>query len=149
MKKTKTAPESSGYISDFKAMPFFLKILLLVSLCSLVVNFLDLVQMKPVSFNYFNSSFPSSFPLLWYIYLVAMDAFGIVVFFKRSYSLLQKYLYVCLAMLSVTLLNIMSDIFALPADERLFMTVFYAILFTLVGLIFLYLWKQKKYFNKP
>jgi len=142
------AVKPNKYVSDFKEMPFLMKLLLLVSLYVLVTTILDFIQMKPVAFGYFNSSFPRNYPLIWYLYNILFGIFSIIVYFKRSYSVLTKYLCVSAGILAVGLLNSAYFVVNLPVEKRIVTVVVYAVGYVFAGLIFAYLLQQKKYFNK-
>lgn len=144
----KSTSEHNKYVSDFKEMPFLVKLLLIVSLYSLVTTFLSFIQMKPITFEYFNSGFPKNYPLIWYLYYLLFDIVTIVVYFKRSYSVLTKYFYVSVGVLVIILLNSVYSVANLPSDQRVATTIVYALSYIFVGLILAYLLKQKKYFNK-
>lgn len=145
---TKEASEPNKYVRDFKEMPFLLKILLILSLYSLATTFFDFVNMKPIAFEYFNSGFPKNFPLAWYLYLLLFNIFTIVVYFKRSYSVLKKYLYITLGVLVVAIFNSIYSVINLPVEQRMMVAIVYAFTYVFGGLIFVYLLKQKKYFNR-
>ena len=129
-------------------MPFLLKILFLISVYSFVTTLLNFIQMKPVVFEYFNTGFPKNFPLIWYSYYLLFNIFTIIVYFKRSYSVLKKYLYVTLGVLVVALLNSIYFVINLPVEQRFATTLVYLFTYIFGGLIFIYQLKQKKYFNQ-
>lgn len=145
---TKVPSEPNKYMSDFKEMPFLMKLLLIVSLYSLVTTLLDFIQMKPIAFEYFGSGFPKNYPFIWYLYLVLFNIFGIVVYFKRSYSVLKKYLYISLGVLAIAILNSIYFVLNLPAEQRMLTVIVYVFTYIFGGLIFFYLLNQKKYFNR-
>lgn len=140
--------QPNKYISDFKEMPFSMKLLLIADLYLLVTTFLGLVQMKPIAFEYFNSGFPKNYPLVWHSYSVLLYIATIVVYFKRSYSVLMKYLYVSIAILVISGLNSIYSVANLPSEQRMTMTITSAFIYIIAGLILVYLSKQKKYFNR-
>ena len=145
----KSTSEPNKYMSDFKEMPFLIKLLLVVSLYSLVATLLDFIQMKPIDFGYFDSSFPRNYPIIWHLYSFVFTAITIVVFFKRSYSILKKYLYVSMGVLIIPLLNFIYLFAKLPAEQKMaFVLVIVIPTYLFTGLIFTYLLRQKKYFNK-
>jgi hypothetical protein len=65
--KTEKLSKHNKYLSDFKEMPFLLKLFLIVSLYSIVATLFDLIQMKPMTFDYFNSGLPKNYPFVWYL----------------------------------------------------------------------------------
>lgn len=136
------------YIVDFKEMPFLMKLFLIAGLYLLVTTFLDFIQMKPIAFDYFSSGFPKDYPLVWYLYNLLFSIFTIVVFFKRSYSVFMKYLYISVAVQVIGGLNSIYFVVNLPSDQRMMVTITYAFIYLITGSFFVYLLKQKKYFNK-
>lgn len=143
----KTLSESNKYVTNFKEMPLPMKILLLVSVYSLFTTILDFVQLKPVIFEYFNSGFPKNYPIIWYVYNLLFNVATVAVYFKRSYSVLKKYIYITLGALGITALNSLYLIISAPLEQRSATT--FTILFTFIfaGLIITYLLNQKKYFH--
>lgn len=144
----KNLSEPNKYISDFKEIPFLLKLFLLVSLYSIIATLFDFVRMKPVTFEYFNSEFLKNYPFIWYLYSLLFNIATVVVYFKRSYSVLKKYLYVSVGVLVISLLNSIFSVIKLPAEQRMTTTLVYSFTYILGGLIILYQLKQKQYFNK-
>lgn len=144
----KVSSEPNKYIVDFKAMPFLMKLLLIVSLYSLVTTLIDFIQMKPIAFEYFGSGFPKNYPFIWYLYLILFNIFGVVVYFKRSLSVLKKYLYISLGVLTISILNSIYFVLNLPTEQRILTVIVYVFTYAFGGLIFFYLFNQKKYFNK-
>lgn len=135
-------------MADFKAMPFLIKLLLIISLYSLVTTIQNLVQMKPIDFDYFNSGFPRNYPLVWYLYYLLLDVFTIVIFFKRSYSVLKKYVCFSIAILLIAFFNSIYSTANVLSEQRAVTTIIFGLTYAIVVLINLYLLKQKKYFNK-
>lgn len=146
--KEKKITESNKYVSDFKEMPFLLKILLLITLYSLVTTALYFIQMKPVAFDYFNTGFPKNYPAVWYIYYLLFNIATIIVYFKRSYTVLKKYLYITLGFLVIAIFNSIYFIANLPAEQRLATTFVCLFTYFFGALIFVYQLNQKKYFNR-
>ena len=140
--------ETNKYVSDFKEMPLLLKILLLLTLYLLVTAILDFIQMKPVAFEYFNTGFPKNFTVIWYIYSLLFDIATIIVYFKRSYTILKKYLYISLGIVVVSIFNSIYFVANLPAEQRLATTLVYLFSYVFGALLFVYQLNQKKYFNK-
>lgn len=134
------------YIADFKEMPFLMKILFVFSLYFFISTFMDFVQMKSVTFEYFNSGFPKNYSFIWYLYLLLYNTMGIFIYLKRSYDLLKKYLSVYIG---IGIINSVGFISSLPSEQKMFSVIIYIFTFIFVGLICLYLLKQKRYFNKP
>lgn len=140
--------QPNKYISDFKEMPFLMKLLFILSLYSLITTLLNLIQMKPITFQYFNSGFPKNYPFIWYLYYLLFSMATIIVYFKRSYAVLKKYLYVSIGILVISLLNSVYSIVSFPAEQRVASIFVYTFTYIFGGLIFAYLLSQKKYFNK-
>lgn len=133
---------------DFKEMPLVLKGLLIISLYSLLTTFTNFIQLKPITTEYFNSGFPKNYPLVWYLYYLAFDAVTIYVYFHRSYTILKKYLYVVIGILILSLANSVYFVINLTPDQKTPVIIVYVFTYIFAALIFLYLLKQKKYFNK-
>ena len=140
--------ESHNYVRDFQDMPFLLKILFIFSLYSLFVALLSFMQLKPVSFEYFNSGFPKNYIFIWYLYTVSMSLFGVVVFLKRSYSVLKKYMYLSTVILTLYIFNSIYLVTNMLPNQRMAATLVYVITYMFAILILVYILNQKKYFNK-
>lgn len=145
---TNKVTEPYKYMTDFKEMPFLLKILLLISIYSFITTLLNFIQMKPVTFEFFNSGFPKNFPAIWYLYYLLFDIAAIVVYFKRSYSVLKKYIYASLGVLVIGVLNSIYSVINLPTEQKFAATLLYVFIYIFFGLIFVYQLKQRKYFNQ-
>jgi len=152
--KTKTSSSKilineSIIIKSFKEMPFLLKLLTVLSIYSLFTIFIDFIQMKPISFAYFNTGFPKNYPVIWYIYQAGFKIITLLIYFKRSYSALITLLKVTIGFLIITLFYSIYSISNLPEQQKI--PVLFVLIFTYFfgGLIFVYLYNQKKYFNKP
>lgn len=146
--ENKKLSEPNKYILDFKEMPFLLKLFLLASLYSIIATLFDFIQMKPMTFEYFNSGFPKNYPFIWYLYFLLFNIVTIAVYFKRSYSVLKKYLYLSVGVLAISLLNSIFSVIKLPAEQRIATILVYSFTYIFGGLIIIYQLKQKKYFNK-
>lgn len=146
--ETKKLSKPNKYVSDFKEMPFLLKLFLIVSLYVIVVTLIDFIQMKPMTFEYFNSGFPKNYPFIWYLYYLLFNIATVVVYFKRSYSVLKKYLYASIGVLVIALLNSIFFVINLPVEQRMATTLVYSFTYIFGGLIIIYQLKQRKYFNR-
>lgn len=136
-------------VSNFKAMPLLLKILFIVAVWAIIGVVKDFIQLKPITYSYFNSGFPKNYPFVWYVFQLLIESAGIFVFLKRSYRWLKIYLITSLILTIPWLINqrfIISNF--LPDQQRLLnIVVLSSYLFAI--LITIYLFKQKKYFNQP
>ncbi|MDO8610492.1 MAG: hypothetical protein Q7R95_08150 [bacterium] len=135
-------------ITSFKEMPFLIKLLFILGIFTLFQSAMSLIQMKPVNFSYFGTNFPKSTPIIWNLYYFIINLFTIVIYIKRSHSLLIKYIYFILIIFAVTTLNSLYLIFHAAESQR--MIYFFSFIFTSVisGLLYFYLYSQKKYFCK-
>ena len=138
----------SKSFAHFKEMPLLLKIIFIGSLFAIVEALFDIIQMKPILFDYFNSGFPKNFPVIWYAYSILINIFAIIVYLKRSYSLLKKYLYLTVGLLVIAFLNSAYSINFVPAEQKTAMMLMYAAFYIVAGLLVVYHFKQKKYFNQ-
>lgn len=139
---------SNKVMSEYKKMPFLLKILLIISIGASISALLNLIKMKPVQFEYFGSGFPKNVPVVWYLYYLLFNIATILVYFKRSFSLLKKYLYFSIGVLFISALNSVYFVINLPQAQKMPTTFVYLFTYIFGGLIFWYLYKQRQYFNK-
>lgn len=135
--------------ANFKEMTFLLKIIFLLSIYSLFEGVVNLILMKPIEFSYFGTNFPKNYPLVWYTYNVLFNLATIVVYIKKSFSVLTMYIYVSLGVLAISLFNSIYSVMNLPVEQRMPTALVYAISYIFGGLVTVYLFGQKKYFNKP
>lgn len=134
---------------NFQEMPLLLKLFLVLDVVSVLRSTSNLITNQAVEFNYFNSQFPSAYPYIWHTYVILISVFGLFVLYKRSYSLMIKYLLIGLVMQFIGIINMIYNNFLIEFEQQLLMTII-SIGFSLIPvLIFLYYYKQKKYFNKP
>ncbi len=138
----------SKSFAHFKEMPLLLKIIFIGSLFAIVEALFDIIQMKPILFDYFNSGFPKNFPVIWYAYSILINIFAIIVYLKRSYSLLKKYLYLTVGLLVIAFLNSAYSINFVPSEQKTAMMLMYTVFYVVAGLLVVYHFKQKKYFNQ-
>lgn len=143
-------PPQTGqtYLANFKEMPFLLKLLFIGSAGVLMSHLVDIFQLKPIEFDYFNSGFPKNFPVIWYAYSVLIEIITMLVYLKRSYGLLKKYTYFSVGVLAIHLLHVGYLVMSLPVEQRLIPTLTYVITYIFVTLLVIYPLRQKKYFNK-
>lgn len=143
------APQPSGFVVNFRAMPALLKLLFILSAFSVYTSLSDIAYQTPVEFGYFGSAFPASVPMLWHFFSLLMNGAAVAVYLKRSYSLLRYYLNVNLAILGITALNSVYDVWNLPESERLLAGIIYVTSFGIGLALYFYQLKQREYFNRP
>ncbi len=135
------------YLSDFKEMPFYLKIIFLLwlfGICDYVVN---IVFNKPLLVEYFNTGFPKNMPLLWNLFWLLYSISYVAVYFKRSFSLLKKYLYLNIFVFVFNTLNGVFRIINTP-EYRFFNILAQLLVICIFFFTTKYLFGQKKYFNR-
>lgn len=136
---------------NFKEMPLLLKILFIMSIFSLILDLISLIESKEIGYSYFGTGFPKNYPLLWYSYSISMGFFNLYVFLKRSYSLLVKYTILIVVIMFMSLFN---NIYLTLSGENaqysfIYLAIVYGIAYGFGALMVFYTVRQKKYFNKP
>jgi hypothetical protein len=137
------------YQVSFREMSWLLKLFSIFSVYSLLIGLSDLVANKTVEIQMIGINFPANLSFLWHTYSILISVYTILVLFKRSYSALKTYIYVSLVGMIPIVLNCIYDIVNAPAEYQLGMFLTYTMTSVFVGLIYLYLFKQKKYFSNP
>jgi len=147
--KHQSSKSDNIVINNFKGMPLLLKLLFLLSVYSFFQSAFNLFQMKPISFSYFGTNFPKNYPFIWHMYSLMFNLITIIVYIKKSFSVLKTYTYASVVVLAITLINSFYFTINLPIEQRMPTVVVYAVTYLFGGLIFVYILNQKKYFNKP
>ncbi|MDO8610496.1 MAG: hypothetical protein Q7R95_08170 [bacterium] len=133
-------------MSSFKEIPFLIKLLFILGIFTLFQSAMSLIQMKPVNTSYFGTNFPKSTPIIWNLYYFGNNLFTFVVYIKRSFSFLKKYLYFNLTILALTILNSVYFILHSAENQRMVYIITFMATFIFASLIYIYLYSQKKYF---
>ena len=81
----------SEIINNFKAMSLLLKVLFLGGIYFVLKTIAGLFMQSPISYSYFGTNFPQNYPIIWYLYSLALGFLFLYVLIKRSRSLLVKY----------------------------------------------------------
>lgn len=134
---------------NFKAMPWLLKILFIFSALSLIGVIKDFIQFKPITFSFFNSGFPNNYPVIWYIYLLAINLITIFVYLKRSYKLLIVYLTTTTVLTIPWMLNNMLIFKDSLPGQNLVLVISLVLFYLFSFLLIIYFLRQKHYFNRP
>jgi hypothetical protein len=136
------------FTTSFKDMPVLMKLIFILYLYSLLENIVNLFLFKSITPTYFGFTFPVDFSFVWYIYEFITYAAAIYVFLKRSYSIVKIYVNTLLGILAISLSNSIYVIIHATAGVQVIMILLYSLTYVLTGLIYFYLLRQKKYFNK-
>ncbi|PIY80752.1 MAG: hypothetical protein COY80_01445 [Candidatus Pacebacteria bacterium CG_4_10_14_0_8_um_filter_42_14] len=142
----------SEIINNFKAMSLLLKVLFLGGIYFVLKTIAGLFMQSPISYSYFGTNFPQNYPIIWYLYSLALGFLFLYVLIKRSRSLLVKYtIYSAISIL----LSLASSIYwmytpsansgQMPLLGYIFV---YGVTYFLGTLLLIYPLTQKKYFNK-
>ncbi len=135
--------------NNFKQMPTFLKILFILNLISIVMNFTSLITIEKVPLSLFGTGFPENSPLIWHLINLSLIGFGTYVFLNRSYSLLKKYVLISVGMIVISILNsIYAYMNGIGETTILNLAIANGLVILILGLILNYLLRQKKYFNQ-
>lgn len=137
------------YSQNFKEMPLLLKLLFLSYAYSVIISLISLLQQNPFSFQYLNTGFHQNYPSIWDMYYLLLGIVSIIVYMKRSYSLLKKYLFSTAIILVLGLVNSLNSDSGLTQEVRGIVTFVYILIYALGGVLIKYQLSQKKYFNKP
>jgi len=125
-----------------------MKILLIVSAISMFESIKNIIIGANVNYQILGFSFMSNiFSFFWYFYSILIGIYTIVIYFKRSYSVLMLYLYIGILGLIIPIFNHIYLLVNMPQEQRFWSFIIWVITYSIVGLIFVYHTRQKKYFS--
>lgn len=142
-------PLLNKLVEDIVRMPAFLKLLFVIALYTTITSFIDLFHNAPIDFEYFGTTFPRSYPIIWHLVSCLTSTLAVVTYMLRSYRLLKIYLNINMSFLFLAALNAIYIIYSFPISQRISATFTYGGTIAIGIALYFYQMSQRKYFNKP